>query len=69
VIAWTDAILLTLPTGRRPLISNVYRQGDVVNFPQITDYDWQVFLDELARLERAALGEVVYGKSRCEPKT
>ena len=32
-------------------------------------YDWQVFLDELARLERAALGDVVYGKSRCEPKT
>jgi hypothetical protein len=32
-------------------------------------YDWAVFLDELARLERAAIGEVVYGRSRCEPKT
>jgi hypothetical protein len=32
-------------------------------------YNWTIFLDELARLERAALGEVVYGKSRCEPKT
>ena len=32
-------------------------------------YDWQVFLDELARLEMAALGDTVYGKSRCEPKT
>ena len=32
-------------------------------------YDWQVFLDELAKLERAALGDMVYGKSRCEPKT
>ena len=32
-------------------------------------YDWAIFLDELARLERAALGDVVYGKSRCEPKT
>jgi hypothetical protein len=32
-------------------------------------YDWQVFLDELARLETAALGKVIYGKSRCEPKT
>jgi hypothetical protein len=31
-------------------------------------YDWAVFLDELARLERAALGDVVYGKSRYEPK-
>ena len=32
-------------------------------------YEWTIFLDELARLETAALGEVVYGKSRCEPKT
>jgi len=31
-------------------------------------YDWAIFLDELARLERASLGDVVYGKSRCEPK-
>ncbi len=30
-------------------------------------YDWQVFLDELATLERAALGEVGYGKRRAEP--
>jgi hypothetical protein len=32
-------------------------------------YDWPGFLDELARLERAALGDVVYGKSRYERKT
>jgi hypothetical protein len=30
-------------------------------------YDWQVFCDELARLETAALGNVVYGKRRPEP--
>jgi hypothetical protein len=30
-------------------------------------YDWQVFLDELVTLERAALGDVVYGKRRAEP--
>jgi hypothetical protein len=30
-------------------------------------YDWAIFLDELARLERAALGDVVYGKRRAEP--
>lgn len=30
-------------------------------------FDWEIFLDELARLERAALGDVVYGKYRCEP--
>jgi hypothetical protein len=29
-------------------------------------YDWQVFLDELARLERAALGDTVYGRRRAE---
>jgi hypothetical protein len=32
-------------------------------------YDWATFLDELAKLERAALGDVVYGKSRCQSKT
>ena len=30
-------------------------------------YDWAIFLDELARLERAALGDTVYGKRRAEP--
>lgn len=30
-------------------------------------YDWAVFLDELASLERMALGDVVYGKRRAEP--
>jgi hypothetical protein len=32
-------------------------------------YDWATFLDELGRLERAALGYVCYGTSQCEPKT
>jgi hypothetical protein len=32
-------------------------------------YDWAIFLDELAKLERAALGDTVYGKSRFESKT
>jgi hypothetical protein len=31
------------------------------------DYDWAIFLDELARLEKAALGDVVFGKRRAEP--
>jgi hypothetical protein len=30
-------------------------------------YDWEIFLDELAKLERAALGDMVYGKRRAEP--
>jgi hypothetical protein len=32
-------------------------------------YGWEVFLDELATLERAALGDMVYGKRRAEPIT
>jgi hypothetical protein len=32
-------------------------------------YDWQIFLDELAKLEKAALGNVVYGRHRAEPIT
>ena len=30
-------------------------------------YDWEIFLDELARLERATLGDTVYGRRRAEP--
>lgn len=30
-------------------------------------FGWKVFHAELARLEKAALGDVVYGKRRCEP--
>lgn len=29
-------------------------------------YDWQVLLDELARLETAAFGDTVYGERRAE---
>jgi hypothetical protein len=32
-------------------------------------YDWAIFLDELAKLERAALGDTVYGRRRAEPIT
>jgi hypothetical protein len=30
-------------------------------------YDWKIFCDELARLEKAALGNTVYGKQRPAP--
>ena len=30
-------------------------------------FDWAIFLDELARLETAALGDTVYGRKRAEP--
>jgi hypothetical protein len=32
-------------------------------------YNWPIFLDELAQLEEAALGKVVFGQHHCEPKT
>jgi hypothetical protein len=32
-------------------------------------YDWAIFLDELAKLERVALGDVLYGKRWAEPIT
>ena len=32
-------------------------------------HDWEAFLDELAKLERSALGDVVYGKNHYQPKT
>jgi len=30
-------------------------------------FDWEAFLDELAKLETAALGDTVYGRRRTEP--
>jgi hypothetical protein len=32
-------------------------------------YPWHIFLDELARLEIASLGRVVYGQQRVRPRT
>jgi hypothetical protein len=30
-------------------------------------FDWEAFVDELATLERTALGKSIYGKTRREP--
>jgi len=30
-------------------------------------YNWTILLEELAKLEMVALGDVVYGKRRAEP--
>ena len=30
-------------------------------------FDWEAFVDELATLERAALGKYIYGRTRREP--
>ena len=35
----------------------------------LSGYDWEAFVDELAVLERAALGKSVYGRRRREPTT
>ena len=32
-------------------------------------FDWEAFVDELATLERAALGKSIYGRTRREPTT
>ena len=46
-----------------------WKNASLMSVMLLPGYDWKIFLDELARLECAALGDVVYGKSRCEPKT
>ena len=43
--------------------------GSLISVRLRPGYDWAIFLDELARLERAAFGDVVYGMSHCEPNT
>jgi hypothetical protein len=46
-----------------------WKTASLMSVRLLPGYDWAVFLDELAKLERAALGDVVYGKSGFEPKT
>lgn len=44
-----------------------WKTASLMSVMLMPGYDWQVFLDELARLECAALGDVVYGRRRAEP--
>jgi hypothetical protein len=41
-----------------------WKTGSLILVKLQPGFDWQVFLDELAKLERAALGDVRYGKRR-----
>jgi hypothetical protein len=44
-----------------------WKTASLTSVMLVPGYDWQVFLDELARLEKAALGDVVYGRRLGEP--
>jgi hypothetical protein len=44
-----------------------WKSASVMCVVLMPGYDWEAFLDELARLERAALGNPVYGRRRREP--
>ena len=43
------------------------KTGSLMSVMLQPGFDWEAFLDELAKLEVAALGDVVYGKRRAEP--
>jgi hypothetical protein len=44
-----------------------WKTASLMSVLLLPGYDWVAFLDELARLERAALGNRVYGRCRREP--
>ena len=46
-----------------------WKTASLMSVMLLPGYDWVAFLDELARLERAALGNPVYGRRRREPTT
>ena len=46
-----------------------WNRASLMSVMLLPGYDWEAFLDELASLERAALGNPVYGRRRCEPTT
>ena len=45
-----------------------WKRASLISVSLRSGYDWRVFLDELARLEMAALGDTVHGISR-SPQT
>ena len=46
-----------------------WKTASLMSVVLLPGYDWEAFLDELARLERAALGKSVYGRCRRERTT
>jgi hypothetical protein len=55
----------------RPMFSLEFnwKTGSLVSVRMQPGFDWHIFLDELARLEKASLGKTVYGQRRGETKT
>jgi len=69
---WTHTWLNPGCKAESSLMFSLEFDGNTTSLMSVTlqpGYDWQIFLDELARLERAALGDVVYGKRHAEPIT
>jgi hypothetical protein len=46
-----------------------WKTASLMSVVLLPGYDWDTFVDELATLERAALGNSVYGRRRREPTT
>jgi len=46
-----------------------WKTASLVSVVLLPGHDWEAFVDELATLERAALGTSVYGRRRREPTT
>jgi hypothetical protein len=46
-----------------------WKTASLMSVVLMRGFDWEAFVDELATLERAALGKSVYGKRRREPTT
>jgi hypothetical protein len=69
---WTHTWINPGCRAESSLMFSLEFDGDTASLMSVLlqpGYDWAIFLDELARLERAALGDVVYGQHRGEPKT
>ena len=44
-----------------------WKTASLMSVVLMPGFDWDAFVDELARLESAALGKPIYGRRRCEP--
>jgi len=44
-----------------------WRISTLMSVVLMPGFDWEAFVDELAILEKAALGESIYGRTRHEP--
>jgi hypothetical protein len=67
---WTHAWISPGCRAESSLMFSLEFDGNTASLMSVElqpGYGWEVFLDELARLEKAALGDTVYGRRRAEP--